>query len=310
MKQKNNKLLDFNRVKQSLEVLLNGYYGTFNFNEEFFNDAFANFESMEKFEKIISKIHERSTDQKENGVFYTPVDVCDYIVYNSVHSLYCKSKTNLLDCNTLFKWFIQNGIALDFAFNKTVFDPTSGTGEFLVSVLKLKFKLLSSVKDNITTDDVVNVLSTISGNDIDADANNISKIRLFIQSALFLKQCEDSVAYAIKDSFTTFDFLTIKKEDLNTFDLIIGNPPYVERTRVSKYGNIYADVIENASHFISKNGTMGFIIPLSYVATPRMDGIRNAIEHSFSKQLIANYADRPASLFTRVMKQLHLYSKN
>lgn len=304
MKQKDNKLLDFNKVKQSLEVLLNGYYGAFNFNEEFFNEAFANFESMEEFEKTISKIHERSTDQKENGVFYTPVDVCDYIVYNSVHSLYCKSKTDLLDCNTLFKWFIQNGIALDFVFNKTVFDPTSGTGEFLVSVLKLKFKLLSSVKDNITTEDVVKVLSTISGNDIDTDANNISKIRLFIQSALFLKKCEDSVAHAIKDSFTTFDFLIIKKEDLNTFDLIIGNPPYVERTRVSKYGNIYADVIENASHFVSKNGTMGFIIPLSYVATPRMNGIRNAIEHSFSKQLIANYADRPASLFTRVHQKL------
>ena len=304
MKQKNIELLDFNSVRQSLEVLLNGYFGTFDFNEEFFNEAFINFESMEEFEKSISKIHEHSTDQKENGVFYTPVDVCDYIVYNSVHSLYCKTKSDLLDCNSLFKWFVQNGIALDFAFNKTVFDPTSGTGEFLVSVLKLKFKLLSSVKENITTEDVVRVLSTISGNDIDADANNISKIRLFIQSALFLKRCEDSVAHAIKDSFTTFDFLTIKTEDLSSFDLIIGNPPYVERTRVSKYGNIYADVIENAGHFVSKNGTMGFIIPLSYVSTPRMNGIRNAIESAFRKQLIANYADRPASLFTRVHQKL------
>lgn len=304
MKHKCIGLLDFNDVRHSLEVLLNGYYGSFNFNEEFFNEAFANFESMEEFEKSISKIHERSTDQKENGVFYTPVDVCDYIVYNSVHSLYCKSKNDLLDCNSLFKWFIDKNVALDFVFNKTVFDPTSGTGEFLVSVLKLKFKLLKSVRETITVDDVIKVLSTISGNDIDSDANNISKIRLFIQSALFLKRCDDSIAHAIKDSFTTFDFLTIKKEDLNSFDLIIGNPPYVERTRVSKYGNIYADVIENASHFINENGVMGFIIPLSYVATPRMNGIRNAIERTFSKQLIANYSDRPASLFTRVHQKL------
>lgn len=304
MKRNGIDLLNLNKVRHSLEVLLNGYYGTFDFTEEFFSEAFANFETMEEFEKSISKIHEHSTDQKENGVFYTPVDVCDYIIYNSVHSLYCKSKNDLLDCVSLFKWFIQNDVAFDFVFRKTVFDPTSGTGEFLVSALKLKLRLLLSIKEKITVEDVVKVLSTISGNDIDVDANNISKIRLFIQSVLFLKQCDDSIAYAIKDSFTSFDFLTIRKEDLKSFDLIIGNPPYVERTRVSKYGNIYADVIENASHFVTNKGVMGFIVPLSYVATPRMSGIRDAMESTFSKQLIANYADRPASLFTRVHQKL------
>ena len=189
-------------------------------------------------------------------------------------------------------------------FNKTVLDPTSGAGEFLVSALKLKFRLLASFKKNISIEDVAKVLSTIHGNDIDADANNVSKIRLFIQSVLFLKTSDDAMALALKNNFTTFDFLTVRPDDLERFDLIIGNPPYVERTRVSKYGNIYADVLENAGHFLSPKGTMGFIIPLSYVSTPRMHGIRAVMEEKFSKQLIANYADRPASLFTRVHQKL------
>ena len=303
MKQ-NNINIDLNTIRKSLELLLNGYFGSFDFNDEFFKEAFSNFESMEDFEKSISKIHERSTDQKENGVFYTPKDVCDYIVYNSVHSLYDRNKKDLLDCDSLFKWFIKNNIANDFVFNKTVLDPTSGGGEFLVSVLKLKLKLLSCIKKNVTIDDVAIVLSTIHGNDIDVDANNISKIRLFIQSVLFLKLCDDSIANALKNNFTSLDFLKAKENDLGHFDLLIGNPPYVEKTRLSKYGNIYADVLENAGHFLLSFGTMGFIIPLSYVSTPRMDGIRKEIETRFSKQLIANYADRPASLFARVHQKL------
>ena len=304
MKQSNRLDIDYKIVKNSLEKLLNGYFGTFNFNDEFFTEAFANYESMEDFEKTIAKIHERSSDQKENGVFYTPQDVCDYIVYNSVHSLYCQDKDDLLDCESLFKWFVQNNIATDFVYNKTVLDPTSGAGEFLVSVLKLKFRLLAFINNNITVQDVAKVLETIHGNDIDTDANNVSKIRLFIQSVIFLKTCDDSIVNALKNNFTCFDFLTVKPSDLGRFDLLIGNPPYVERTSVSKYGNIYADVLENTSHFLSPKGTMGFIIPLSYVSTPRMNGIRELIENKFAKQLIANYADRPASLFTRVHQKL------
>ena len=304
MRQSNTIKIDFLVVKKALKKLLNGYFGTFNFNDEFFSEAFANYESMEDFEKSIAKIHERSRDQKENGVFYTPQDVCDYIVYNSVHSLYSQDKDDLLDCDSLFKWFVLNGVASDFVFHKTVLDPTSGAGEFLVSVLKLKLKLLTVIKKNITVEDVARMLSTIHGNDIDPDSNNISKIRLFIQSVLFLKRCDDSIADALKNYFTCFDFLTVKPSDLGQFDLLIGNPPSVERTRGSKYGNIYADVLENASKFLSPSGTMGFIIPLSYVSTPRMNGIRETMESRFSKQLIGNYADRPASLFSRVHQKL------
>lgn len=301
---KDNFFVSFNDIKRCLEILLNGCFSSFNFNKDFIKEAFTNYETIEEFEKSISKIHEKSINQKKDGVFYTPSDVCDYIVCNAVECLYNKDKVAFLDFDSFCKWMVESGNAFDFVFNRKILDPTSGTGEFLVSALKLKFKLLLKAKKNYELQDINNILETIHGNDIDADANNICKIRLLIQTILFTKECDDSIAISIKDNFTSFDFLSAKVRDVGTFDLVIGNPPYVEKTGISKYGNIYADILENANNFVNDGGAIGFIIPLSYVATKRMRGIRQIMESKYFKQLIANYADRPASLFTKVHQKL------
>ena len=291
-------------AKASLEILLNGDFSSFSFDERFFRESFSNYESMEEFQKTLSRIHESSTDQKKDGVFYTPADLCDYIVANSVLSLFDSGKNNYVSAEHAISLLIKNGNANSFVFEKKVLDPTSGTGEFLVSVLKLKLYLLNKIKPDYSIDDVLSVLSTIKGNDIDSDANCISKIRLFLLASHFLNSADSRLALALKNNFTTFDFLTVGLDCLDKVDLIVGNPPYVEKTRISKYGNIYADILENASYFIKTNGVLGFVIPLSYVSTPRMAGIRRFIENNFRKQLITNYADRPASLFARVHQKL------
>ena len=303
---KNNKksAILYEDAKASLEILLNGDFSSFSFDERFFHESFSNYESMEEFQKTISRIHESSTDQKKDGVFYTPADLCDYIVANSVLCLFDSSKNNYVSADDAVSILLKSGNASSFVFEKMVLDPTSGTGEFLVSVLKLKLYLLKKIKPDYSIDDVLLVLGTIKGNDIDSDANCVSKIRLFLLASHFLNCADSKLALAIKDNFTTFDFLNVGLNDLEKFDLIVGNPPYVEKTRVSKYGNIYADILENASCFVKAKGVLGFVIPLSYVSTPRMAGIRTYIESSFNKQLITNYADRPASLFARVHQKL------
>ena len=296
--------IPFKELTPALKELLNGDYGSFNFDDEFLHEAFLNYETMDEFEKTISKFHENSIEQKKNGVFYTPSDVCDYILYNSVQTIYCSEKINFDNPESIFNWIINNGFGFDFIFNRKVLDPTSGTGEFLVSVLKLKLRLLKAVKPNYSVKDICTILETLHGNDIDTDANNISKVRLFIQSTLFLKECNLSIVKSIKSNFSKNDFTLVNKHDFSKFDLIIGNPPYVEKGRKCKYGNLFADILDNTSNFTKKNGAIGFIIPLSYVSTQRMNAIRNVIESNFSKQLIANYADRPASLFTKAHQKL------
>ncbi len=90
---------------------------------------------------------------------------------------------------------------------------------------------------------------------------------------------------------------------------MIGNPPYVEdyKSQFShhdKYGNIYANVLSNASRLLKDNGVMSFVIPLSYISTPRMKKIREKLLKNLPKQYILNFADRPDCLFVSVHQKL------
>lgn len=49
---------------------------------------------------------------------------------------------------------------------------------------------------------------------------------------------------------------------------------------------------------------MGFVIPLSYVSTPRMKKIRDVLFVHTAEQYILSYSDRPDCLFTSVHQKL------
>lgn len=92
------------------------------------------------------------------------------------------------------------------------------------------------------------------------------------------------------------------------FDVIIGNPPYVEYAKVKKdytihgyttesCGNLYAFLTERSFCLLQKEGSFGFIVPISLVCTQRMEVLQNSIA-SFSKNIwLSNYAERPGKLF-------------
>jgi hypothetical protein len=93
------------------------------------------------------------------------------------------------------------------------------------------------------------------------------------------------------------------------FDVVIGNPPYVEYGDVrdlylikdyvtENCGNLFAYTIERAYSLLEGNGCFGFIVPISSVCTPRMKSLFN-FERRNSKQLfVSNYAVRPDKLFS------------
>ena len=89
------------------------------------------------------------------------------------------------------------------------------------------------------------------------------------------------------------------------FDVIIGNPPYVELSSREDYktrgykcedaGNLYALVIERCDSVGAKKGRQGFIVPVSSVSTDRYKSLQKLIlrrEGHFS-----SYEDRPSRLF-------------
>ena len=90
------------------------------------------------------------------------------------------------------------------------------------------------------------------------------------------------------------------------FDVIIGNPPYVEYSKVKKQyavieyqtekcGNLYAMSIERS--FDLSKGPVGMIVQLPLVCTDRMIPAQSLFKTQSRKSWFANFDDRPGKLF-------------
>ncbi len=89
------------------------------------------------------------------------------------------------------------------------------------------------------------------------------------------------------------------------FDVIIGNPPYVELKEVTQYkffdyrcedcGNLYAVVMERCFPLSASLGRMGFIVPVSSISTDRYLPLQKMLAQR--NLHYSSYDDRPSRLF-------------
>ncbi|WP_176520033.1 Eco57I restriction-modification methylase domain-containing protein [Bacillus toyonensis] len=98
------------------------------------------------------------------------------------------------------------------------------------------------------------------------------------------------------------------------FDVLIGNPPYVEYGKIKseyelydyktiKTNNLYAYVLERCNYLLKENGMMGMIIPHSAFCTDRMAPLMELYKDD--KMLwISTYSIRPSKLFVGVDQRL------
>ena len=283
-------------IKKELEVIINS--------DVYITNSSDTLYSYEEVQEVLSIINEKEDIRKVNGVYYTPTDIVKFIVFNSIKMLCNKLKPNNMHVQDL------NGIPYSkFCFDKTIYDPTCGTGVFLIAALEIKLDLLDLHHPKVTKSMIRKVIDTINGNDLNEDSITITKIRLLL--CIMHRYGVDKVvglADRMNGCFTCLDFIS-NTIDGKKYDIIIGNPPYVEDSKSSsnpknKYGNIYANVLENSALALNKNGVIGFVIPLSYVSTPRMKRIREKLRDYTSEQYILSYSDRPDCLFASVHQKL------
>jgi hypothetical protein len=92
------------------------------------------------------------------------------------------------------------------------------------------------------------------------------------------------------------------------FDVIIGNPPYVEYNKIKKEytvrnyntencSNLYAYVVERCLNILCENGRTGMIVQLPIVCTDRMQPLQKELLEKSSSIWFSNFDDRPARLF-------------
>ena len=256
----------------------------------------------------LAKVNEKESRRKKEGVYYTDTDVTDFLTANTMLN-YILSNTDKIYGNVKAENKLRRLAKCDKIklLNASVFDPTCGTGEFLISALALKIALLKNI-DSVKYE---NIAKTFFGNDIELQSTDITKLRLFflLVDRYNGELAVDKVAYYLNANFTNIDAVVYDRKSFSKKDIIIGNPPYVEyrnfdNTPQFNYGNVYADVLHHSVDILTDNGVMAFVIPLSYVSTIRMYNIRNYISKNTDKQIVLNFADRPDSLFSCVHQKL------
>ncbi|HOV35539.1 MAG TPA: SAM-dependent methyltransferase [Dysgonamonadaceae bacterium] len=107
------------------------------------------------------------------------------------------------------------------------------------------------------------------------------------------------------------------------FDVIIGNPPYVEYAKVSniykinnfkteKSGNLFAFIMERVVSILKRNGYFSFIILMASITTQRMSYLRNLLLNNFKNNYFINLAGdwHPGKLFEGVRSQFTIYTGN
>ncbi len=102
------------------------------------------------------------------------------------------------------------------------------------------------------------------------------------------------------------------------FDVVIGNPPYVEYNKVKadytikgyetvSCGNLYAFVFERSLRLLQRNGWKSMIIPHSAYCTDRMSPLQELFHQSRRVGWVQTYSIRPAKLFQGADQRLAIY---
>lgn len=102
------------------------------------------------------------------------------------------------------------------------------------------------------------------------------------------------------------------------FDIIIGNPPYIEYSKVrqdyrvpgyegASCGNLYAAFVERSLQLSrARSGYLGLIVPLSICSGERFERLRSTIRQGVSHLWLANFDIFPCRLFAGAYQRLSI----
>lgn len=217
------------------------------------------------FEQSISDIEnlkeERISKRKQEGVFYTPEYVTEYICRNTIIPYLSKSGTN--DVNELIDEYSRDIEELEKRFKSIkILDPACGSGAFLIKSTEILFEIFekiqfvkenygdyeaqrglkrkSNFKGQLTLKkfdekkEIKNIIEkNIYGVDINEESVEITKLSLFLKIARKNKKLIDLSSNIKQGNSLVSDeeidkrAFNWKKEFPSKFDVVIGNPPYV-----------------------------------------------------------------------------------
>jgi type I restriction-modification system DNA methylase subunit len=255
-------------------------------------------------------IDKTKTKRKKDGVFYTPKYITKYIVDNTVGKLCNDKKAELKiieeefitdkKCNKTSIQALATKLTdyRNWLLQITICDPACGSGAFLNQALDFlinEHKYIDELQAKLFGDAIV--LSDVEGSilennifgvDINEESVEIAKLSLWLRTAQPNRKLND-LNSNIKCGNSLIDDVAIAGEkafdwhnsfpkvfEKGGFDVIIGNPPYVNVELMpvkdkeyykAKYAtffkrtDLFSVFLDMATHSLTKDGFISFIIP-------------------------------------------------
>ncbi|OCL85002.1 Type IIS restriction enzyme Eco57I [Arcobacter porcinus] len=296
----------------------------------------ANIENID-FDKTKSK-------RKKDGVFYTPEYITRYIVENTLGKM-CSEKREELQ--------IGNGILIpsnpkkltkqeqqtkdnlqeykNWLLNLKILDPACGSGAFLNQALEYLITEHKNLQNDLALmgdlfasymveEEILE--HNLYGVDINEDAVEIAKLSLWLRTAKRgrpLTKLADKIVCA--NSLLEMPFSE------NSFDVVIGNPPYVrvqglksnyeneaklyEEKFVSATGNydLYVLFMEQSFKMLNKTGKLSYILPHKFLISDFGSGIRRFLSENKAVESLLHFGSEmvfeDASTYTCIINLSH-----
>ena len=207
-------------------------------------------------------------EKRENGIVFTPCYIVDYIIQNTIDS--------------------------NLTGQSRIIDPACGSGSFLVlAAEQLSVRLNKPIRDVMAE----NIYGIDIGKDNVRRAKELLSL-LVLSKGEQLNQLTFNIAEADSLKSDWFELFSV-----DSFDYIIGNPPYVNTHDMSKETiahlkgnfqttkkgvfNIFYAFIEQSMKYLSDTGELGFIIPNNYLSITAAEDIRKyLVENAYLHKII------------------------
>jgi adenine-specific DNA-methyltransferase len=181
---------------------------------------------------------------------------------------------------------------------KTIFEPSFGSGAFLIQILDRIFEY--SDANHLTSEEIISILNNVHGVELDAEWYNKTV-------ALLTNVCRDrGIEYDWTDNMLCDD--TTKLEVMQEYDLIVGNPPYIKTWDLSElerevltanfefcHGNtdMYVVFFELGIEALKQGGKMCYITPNSFLRNSSQKDMRKWLAENEVVEQIIDYGTVP-----------------
>ena len=302
--------------------------------------------SLNEIESVNAEIEggdfdKQKSKRKKDGVFYTPKYITKYIVENTIGKLCTEKKIELgfkeeeyfkgrknRNKSTIEKLVLTLDEYRDWLLQLTICDPACGSGAFLNQALDFLIKEHSYIDElkakvlggGIVFSDIENTIleNNIYGVDLNEESVEIAKLSLWLRTAQPRRKL-NNLNSNIKCGNSLIDSKTVAGDkafnwqeqfpqvfDKGGFDVVIGNPPYVNLYNMNsvdrdffdkstefeatylKY-DLYVLFIEKGLRIVKDQGLLSYIIPSVILSIPYGKLLRKKILNNYQLERIVDF---------------------